>query len=356
MNTNEKNTLAKNQFEEENTRQEKISVIVSDGVSSIGDGSRSSQASSTRRLIRDIKVKKRIYGINKVKRNQSLFNLLLCTFILLHPHTQKLLNGAQKKYLLIVEDYPRLHFVKMQEILLLLGKNISLLWKITLASIWLKCKKFKAYILNNFLKDLGKFLKMMGKGLYLLAKAALLFVKGILMLLFGTIELVAGIFSIPLLIHDHQCNILKASNGPVTRLIYDPLIFEDLDISAFGSNYINRNVFIYQNSATTPNIKVDFQSITLQKKAIEHTLSQGRDAQRLNFDLSASSVSLSTEQGGNITGSIAEIQDKLYASTSKENSISLIIKSITGKESPRITAKTERGGISLIFVGDIPFL
>ncbi|KAG9302571.1 hypothetical protein G9A89_007275 [Geosiphon pyriformis] len=66
-------------------------------------------------------------------------------------------------------------------------------------------------------------------------------------------------------------------------------------------------------------------------------------------DLSARSVSLSIEEGGHITGSIAEIQNELYVSNSEENSISLIIKSITGKESPRITAKTERGGLSLIF-------
>ncbi|KAG9302533.1 hypothetical protein G9A89_007237 [Geosiphon pyriformis] len=197
-------------------------------------------------------------------------------------------------------------------------------------------------------------------------------------------------------INKNLCNSLKASNGPVTRFIYDPLIFKDLDISAFGSNYISRNVFIYQNSATTPNITVDFKSITLQKKALKHTLSQGRcasinidihlpnelkDPQNTitnlkikNFnvnimenlaiynnsglnikaingnikDLSARSVSLEIEEGGNMTGSIAEIQNELYASNSEGNYIDLFIKAINGKGSPRITAKTERGDLRCV--------
>ncbi|KAG9292661.1 hypothetical protein G9A89_003412 [Geosiphon pyriformis] len=299
MNTNEKNTLAEDQFIQENALQEKISVIVSDNASSIDDGSRSSQAPSTRRLIGDIKVKKQIYGINKVK--------------------------------------------------------------------------------------------------------------------------------IPLSIIQRRCNNLNPSNGPVTHLNYDPLIFKDLDISAFGTNYISRNVFIYQNNATTPNITVDFKSITLQKKALKHKFSQGRDVQELTFylpsvsdtgnswlsidtllrrcasinidihlpielkdpqntitnlkiknfnvnimknlaiynhsglnikaingnikvyDLSARSVSLEIEEGGNMTGSIAEIQNELYASNSEGNYIDLFIKAINGKGSPRITAKTERGDLSFKF-------
>ncbi|KAG9297520.1 hypothetical protein G9A89_001460 [Geosiphon pyriformis] len=330
MDTNENNTLSEKEFE-----QEKISVIVLDDASSVDNESRSSQASSTRRLIGNIDVKKRIYE----------------TFIgIFSPINLFFLNFSS---------------------------SIS---------------SFFALIKKNYITAFAYWL----------------------------------IFGIPILIISQQCNNLNPSDGPVTHFSYDPSIFKDLDINAFGHNYISRNVFIYQNNATTPNITVDFKSITLQKKALKHTLYQGeyvhgldfylpsvssfwnlfslntlmgrcasinvdihlpiklKDPQNtitnleiLNFnvnimknpviynhsalnikaingninvyDLSARSASLTIKRGGNMTGVIAEIQDELYASNNEGNYINLVIKNITGKGSPKIEAKTESGRLSLIF-------